>query len=322
MERILYNTRNATTRKSTTSKTVHKQLANMEDSHVVNHAEPRTQQSPNTQIGSINASIDHDNFLTLPPRSDNEALRDINNQINDLRNIIGNQGQQVSERLENPQSIISSAVVNLQDRVNNHETQFGRLESKVNDFINDKDQGAMTDNIHQKPPYNPLTDIEFTIIATGVPYRVDETLDDLGVQDKECGQGGVVQGGWQQQQHHGYPSTPNHGSSSLSLQNRYNVLSDSSLDLQEHTISNSIGQTLASSGVNNSQETLQHENYGHNFPPIVENNDSVDSNSRDRRSHPGAIRSTMGWSSIPVSSTNSTSTQSTTQTTSSTSSHA
>ncbi len=69
-----------------------KQLANMEDSHVVNHAESWTQQSPKTQTGSINASIDHDNFLTSPPRPIKEALQDTNNQINDLRNIIGNQG--------------------------------------------------------------------------------------------------------------------------------------------------------------------------------------------------------------------------------------
>ncbi len=60
------------------------------------------------------------------------------------------------------------------------ETQFGRLESKVNDFINEKDQGAMTGNTPQKAPYNLLTDTEVTIIAIGVPYRVDETLDDLG----------------------------------------------------------------------------------------------------------------------------------------------
>ncbi len=51
----------------------------------------------------------------------------------------------------------------------------------MNDFINGKDQGAMTGNTPQKPPYNPLTDTEVTIIATGVPYRVDETMDDLGV---------------------------------------------------------------------------------------------------------------------------------------------
>ncbi len=47
MERVADNTRNARERKSTTSKTVHKQLANMDDSDVVNHAEPRTQQSTN-----------------------------------------------------------------------------------------------------------------------------------------------------------------------------------------------------------------------------------------------------------------------------------
>ncbi len=35
----------------------------------------------------------------------------------------------------------------------------------------------MTGNTPQKPPYNPLTDTEVTIIATGVPYRVDETMD-------------------------------------------------------------------------------------------------------------------------------------------------
>ncbi len=131
-----------------------------------------------------------------------------------------------------------------------------------------------------------------------------------GVEDKE--------GGWQQQQHHGYPSTPNPGSSSLSLQNRYSVLSDSSSGLQEPT---NFHVYWADFGVHSSQETLKHENYGNNFPPIIENNDSVDSNSRDRRSQPGAILSTMGWSSIPVSSPNSTSSQSTTQTTSSTSFH-
>ncbi len=74
MERIADNTRNARERKSTTSKTDHKQLANMEDSHVANHAEPRKQQSPNTQTGSINASIDHDNCPTPPPRPVKEAL--------------------------------------------------------------------------------------------------------------------------------------------------------------------------------------------------------------------------------------------------------
>ncbi len=92
--------------------------------------------------------------------------------------------------------------------------------------------------------------------------------------------------------------------------------------MQEPKLSNSIRQTLAASGVSSSQETLKPENYGNNFPPIVENNDSVDSNSRDRRSQPGAIHSTMGWSSIPVSSPHSTSSQSTPQTTSSSSSHA
>ncbi len=99
-------------------------------------------------------------------------------------------------------------------------------------------------------------------------------------------------------------------------------MSDSSSDGQQPTVSKSIAQTLAASGVNSSQETLKPENYGNNFPPIVENNDSADNNSRDRRSQPGAILNTMGWSSIPLSSPNSTSSQSTTQTTSSTSSHA
>ncbi len=65
------------------------------------------------------------------------------------------------------------------------EIKFGRLDSKVNDFINDKDQGAMTGNTPQKPPYNPLTDTEVTIIAIGVPYRADETMNDLGVQVAE-----------------------------------------------------------------------------------------------------------------------------------------
>ncbi len=83
----------------------------------------------------------------------------------------------------------------------------------------------------------------------------------------------------------------------------------------------SIRQTLAASGVNTSQETLKPENYGSDFPPIVENNDLVDSNSRERWSQTGTILITMGWSSIPVSSPNSTSSKSTTQTTSSTSSH-
>ncbi len=55
------------------------------------------------------------------------------------------------------------------------------------------------------------------------------------------------------------------------------VLSDSCSDRQEPTISNSIAHTLAASGVNSSHETRKPENYGNNFPPIVENNDSVDS---------------------------------------------
>ncbi len=86
----------------------------MEDSHVANHAELRKQQSPNTQTCSINASIDNDNFPTPPPRPIKEALQDINNQINDHRTIIGNHGQQVSEK---PQSTVSSAVSNLPCRV-------------------------------------------------------------------------------------------------------------------------------------------------------------------------------------------------------------
>ncbi len=77
----------------------------------------------------------------------------------------------------------------------------------------------------------------------GVVTRTDVAI--RGVEDKKVGQGGVVQGGWQQKQHHGYPSTPNPGSSSLSLQNRYSVLSDSSSDGQQPTVSKSIEQTLA-----------------------------------------------------------------------------
>ncbi len=95
-------------------------------------------EATNTQTGSINANIDHDNFSTPHPCRVKEALWDINNQINDPRNIIGNQVQQVNERLEKLQSNVSSAVSNLQGRV---------LESKMNDFINDKDQGSMTGNL-------------------------------------------------------------------------------------------------------------------------------------------------------------------------------
>ncbi len=86
-------------------------------------------------------------------------MRNINNQINDLRNIIGNQGQQVSERLEKRQSTVSSAMSNLQGGLDSLETQFGRLESKVDDFINDKDQGAMTNTKHLGLFYTEPTNI-------------------------------------------------------------------------------------------------------------------------------------------------------------------
>ncbi len=88
---------------------------------MVNHA-PMTQQLPNTQTGSINASFDHDHFPTPLPHPVKEALQDINN-------IIRNQGQQVSERLKKLQFTVLNAVSNLQGRVDSLETQFSRLES-------------------------------------------------------------------------------------------------------------------------------------------------------------------------------------------------